>query len=323
MVGRAAARGARRRGRGAARPLPRVRRVLGDPGGEPGREHGRWVEAPGRELFAALTGALAAAICRSSPKTWASSRRTWTRCATSSACPACACCSSRSAATRTTRTCRTSTRDTSCLHRHPRQRHRRGWFEHRSGETAPRASAERALCLRYLGTDGAEIHWDFIRAARCRWPRRSRRSRTPRPRFRRPHEHARPRGGQLVLAAPARGAHRGASRPAAREHGDLRAPAVALRVGETHPYLARDALCWDAQYVTLAQEQPVVVPQVTHVAPKFQQFSGVNMCAILPDPSRRILCHVRLQGQENADRKRTRRPPESSASPPRGFLIEL
>jgi hypothetical protein len=65
------------------------------------------------------------------------------------------------------------------------------------------------------------------------------------------------------------------------------------------------------------------VPQVTHVAPDFQQFSDVNMCAILLDPSRRILCHVRLQGQENADRKRTRRPRESSANPSRGFLTEL
>jgi hypothetical protein len=67
----------------------------------------------------------------------------------------------------------------------------------------------------------------------------------------------------------------------------------------------------------------VVVPQVTHVAPDFQQFSGVSMCASLLDLSRKILCHVRLQGQENADKKRTRRPPESSANPPRGFLIEL
>ena len=67
----------------------------------------------------------------------------------------------------------------------------------------------------------------------------------------------------------------------------------------------------------------MVVPQVTHVAPDFQQFSGVSMCASLLDLSRKILCHVRLQGQENADKKRTRRPPESSANPPRGFLIEL
>ena len=41
-----------------------------------------------------------------------------------------------------------------------------GWFEHRSG---PRATAaerrELDHCLRYLGTDGAEINWDFIRAA--------------------------------------------------------------------------------------------------------------------------------------------------------------
>ena len=29
----------------------------------------------------------------------------------------------------------------------------------------PRQLTERELCLRYLGTDGGEINWDFIRAA--------------------------------------------------------------------------------------------------------------------------------------------------------------
>ena len=48
----------------------------------------------------------------------------------------------------------------------------------------------------------------------------------------------------------------------------------------------------------------MVVPQVTHVAPAFQQFSGVSMCAILQDPSRRILCHVRPLSERSADRRR-------------------
>jgi 4-alpha-glucanotransferase len=41
-----------------------------------------------------------------------------------------------------------------------------GWFERRSREDASEGERrERDLCLKYLGTDGAEIHWDFIRAA--------------------------------------------------------------------------------------------------------------------------------------------------------------
>jgi 4-alpha-glucanotransferase len=40
-----------------------------------------------------------------------------------------------------------------------------GWFAHRSGESATEAERlERARCLRYLGTDGSDINWDFIRA---------------------------------------------------------------------------------------------------------------------------------------------------------------
>jgi 4-alpha-glucanotransferase len=41
-----------------------------------------------------------------------------------------------------------------------------GWFRQRSRADAPEwERRERDLCLKYLGTDGAEIHWDFIRAA--------------------------------------------------------------------------------------------------------------------------------------------------------------
>jgi 4-alpha-glucanotransferase len=41
-----------------------------------------------------------------------------------------------------------------------------GWFEQRSRADASEGERrERALCLKYLGTDGSEIHWDFIRAA--------------------------------------------------------------------------------------------------------------------------------------------------------------
>ena len=41
-----------------------------------------------------------------------------------------------------------------------------GWFRQRSRADAPEwERRERDLCLKYLGTDGAEINWDFIRAA--------------------------------------------------------------------------------------------------------------------------------------------------------------
>jgi 4-alpha-glucanotransferase len=40
-----------------------------------------------------------------------------------------------------------------------------GWFESRSRDDASDGERrERKLCLRYLGTDGSEINWDFIRA---------------------------------------------------------------------------------------------------------------------------------------------------------------
>jgi 4-alpha-glucanotransferase len=44
-----------------------------------------------------------------------------------------------------------------------------GWFEAHDAEGDDEESArlrrERDYCLRYLGSDGREIHWDFIRAA--------------------------------------------------------------------------------------------------------------------------------------------------------------
>jgi 4-alpha-glucanotransferase len=41
-----------------------------------------------------------------------------------------------------------------------------GWFRQRSRDDASEGERrERELCLRYLGADGAEINWDFIRAA--------------------------------------------------------------------------------------------------------------------------------------------------------------
>jgi 4-alpha-glucanotransferase len=41
-----------------------------------------------------------------------------------------------------------------------------GWFAQRSREFAPDGERrERELCLKYLGTDGGEINWDFMRAA--------------------------------------------------------------------------------------------------------------------------------------------------------------
>ena len=40
-----------------------------------------------------------------------------------------------------------------------------GWFDQRSRDDASDGERrERDLCLKYLGTDGTEIHWDFIRA---------------------------------------------------------------------------------------------------------------------------------------------------------------
>jgi 4-alpha-glucanotransferase len=41
-----------------------------------------------------------------------------------------------------------------------------GWFRQRGRDDASEGEKrERELCLKYLGTDGAEINWDFIRAA--------------------------------------------------------------------------------------------------------------------------------------------------------------
>ncbi len=44
-----------------------------------------------------------------------------------------------------------------------------GWFSSRAGEgstrTAEQIEREREFCMNYLSTDGAEVHWDFIRAA--------------------------------------------------------------------------------------------------------------------------------------------------------------
>jgi 4-alpha-glucanotransferase len=41
-----------------------------------------------------------------------------------------------------------------------------GWFKARSGADADAGlRAERLNCLKYLGTSGEQIHWDFIRAA--------------------------------------------------------------------------------------------------------------------------------------------------------------
>jgi 4-alpha-glucanotransferase len=41
-----------------------------------------------------------------------------------------------------------------------------GWFQQRSRDDASEGEKrERELCLKYLGTDGSEINWDFIRAA--------------------------------------------------------------------------------------------------------------------------------------------------------------
>jgi 4-alpha-glucanotransferase len=40
-----------------------------------------------------------------------------------------------------------------------------GWFQQRARADAPEGERrERERCLHYLGTDGSEIHWDFIRA---------------------------------------------------------------------------------------------------------------------------------------------------------------
>ena len=62
--------------RGAHRPLPRLRRLLGDPGQSSPRRSRRSLasRAPGEALFDAI--ARRWARCRSSPRTWASSRPT-------------------------------------------------------------------------------------------------------------------------------------------------------------------------------------------------------------------------------------------------------
>jgi 4-alpha-glucanotransferase len=40
-----------------------------------------------------------------------------------------------------------------------------GWYEDRLSGEKEYAARERSFCLRYLHSDGSEIHWDFIRAA--------------------------------------------------------------------------------------------------------------------------------------------------------------
>ena len=86
--------------------------------------------------------------------------------ATSSASPACASCSSRGTAIATTTTCPTSiARDVVAYTGTHDNDTVVGWFAHRSGPEASAAERrERDSCLRYLGSDGAQINWDFIRA---------------------------------------------------------------------------------------------------------------------------------------------------------------
>ncbi len=56
-------------------------------------------------------------------------------------------------------------------------------------------------------------------------------------------------------------------------------------------------------------EHPVVVPQVMHVACRFQHISDFTICVIRCDQGRRAKWHERHRGQQNADKSRTRRKP--------------
>ena len=67
------------------RPLPRIRRLLGCPGGRRARSLGSLGRGPGRAVFDAMTGPWTSPRrCRWSPRIWGSSRRPSSACATSS-----------------------------------------------------------------------------------------------------------------------------------------------------------------------------------------------------------------------------------------------
>ena len=152
----------------AARPLPRLRGVLGG-----AREGGDRRERPlgqgprGSLLRGAPGGARAPA--RSSPRTWASSRPRSRRCASASAGPAWPSCSSPSERRRGRRaSCPTTTRETAWSTPGPTTTTRRwaGGRRRRGLHAQRRARSTRSgpSARRYLGGDGREIHWDFIRA---------------------------------------------------------------------------------------------------------------------------------------------------------------
>ena len=112
----------------------------------------------------------ARASCRSSPKTWASSRPRSRRCATPSGCRACACWRSPSPTAREAYLPHRFHRALRRVHGHPRQRHHASAFWTRASAQPDQHEREqldrqRERALAYSGSDGREPHWDLIRSA--------------------------------------------------------------------------------------------------------------------------------------------------------------
>ena len=98
-------------------------------------------------------------------------------CATDSVFPECGFCNLPLAATRKITICRIITSKIAVVYTGTHDNDTTvGWFNSEVGEGSTRDEAqiskEHDFCLNYLNSDGAEIHWDFIRAVWRRLPTR-------------------------------------------------------------------------------------------------------------------------------------------------------
>ena len=232
--------------RGAARPLPRLRRVLGGAGGATTTaENGRWVDGAGTRAASTRSRRALGRNCRSSPRTSADHAPTWSA-AREFGFPGMrvlqfaferrpARCAPARTTTRRNVVVYTGTHDNDTVV---------GWFAHRSGETCHRGGAARARAMPALSRrrrrrDPLGLHPRRAYVGGRRQHRAD--ARPPRPRLHRAHEHARPRLRQLVLAAPARGAR---PRSFARGCARARRPTGAGRHpeggGRRHPGHSRE-----------------------------------------------------------------------------------
>ena len=160
-------------GAGRSRPhrsLPRIRGVVGSAGGRDDGHTRRVGERAGRvALRGRAIGAAARIGCPSSPRTSASSRRKSKRCASGWAFPGWRSSSLRSATTRRRPiSSRTTTRETSSstpAHTTTTPPWDGGPAQPATArDRTPRSSSEREHARRYLGLDGRDVHWEFIRA---------------------------------------------------------------------------------------------------------------------------------------------------------------